>query len=222
MPLVMKSRWLNFDGILSYLQARAYLGRDYYLLPSKTPLSKEEMYSDNLPPQLVFETDGLVHASVAEFDASVEMVRKVTLYKRIDEATLYLLESDIRRINVGSGIFRAYMMSLPLLPASKASFYINGDLQGILELCQHLVGLGADENVGFGDIRSVSVEETPEDYSLVKDGVAMRPLPTKLGYRGTVLMWLPWQAPYWGKQNVASCVAPGAHVFSSEELAAVR
>jgi hypothetical protein len=182
------------------------------------PLSKKELYGDDPPPQLLAETDGLAHASVSEFDVSPEKVRMVTLYKRIDEATLHLLESDVKRINVGSGIFRAYMMTLPLLPASKVSFYVNGNLNGILELCQHLVGLGKEVNVGFGDIHSVSVEDTSEDYSLVKDGVAMRPLPTQLGYRGSVLMWLPWQAPYWDKQNVTACIAPGSHVFSSEEL----
>ena len=73
------------------------------------------------------------------------------------------------------------MMRLPYLPATSATFYVNGDVGEVLRLVQYLPGLGKKTAYGYGMIRSVSVEETPEDWSLVKDGVAMRAVALQLG-----------------------------------------
>lgn len=64
-------------------------------------------------------------------------------------------------------------------------------------------------------IRSVSIEETDEDYSLIKDSVAMRPLPCKWGNESSEKMMLAYRSPYWDKRNVVKCVPPGAEVFGN-------
>lgn len=89
----------------------------------------------------------------------------------------------------------------------------NGDVKEVLRLIQYLPGLGKKVAYGYGSIKSVSVEELKEDYSLVKDGVAMRPLPCKLGFCSDVVMRLAWRSPYWDKRNIIKCVPPGEKVY---------
>lgn len=54
-----------------------------------------------------------------------------------------------------------------------------------------------------------------EDYSLIKDSVAMRPLPCKWGNESSEKMMLAYRSPYWDKRNVVKCVPPGAEVFGN-------
>jgi CRISPR type IV-associated protein Csf3 len=152
----------------------------------------------------------IFRASVAWFDVPAEKAGIATIYKRFHEADCHEIDTTVKKVQVGRGHFRAYMMRLPYLPARSATFYVNGDIQEILRLISYLPGLGKKVAYGYGMIRSVSVEETPEDYSLVKDGVAMRPLPCSLGFDSDERMMLAFKAPYWDKRNVAPCVPPGA------------
>ena len=213
-PVVLGSPWLMFDGIISHLIFRERLSQDYYTLPSKEPVTIHDQQL--IKPIKRSRTYGaadngdLIHASVAQFDIPASQAGTVTVYKRFDEAHCHEIATEQRKINVGAGHYRAYMMRLPYLPARSATFYCNGDLAEVLRLIGYLPGLGKKTAYGYGMIRSVSVEETPEDYSLVKDGVAMRPLPCSFGYESDEKMYLAWKAPYWSKQNVTVCVPPGA------------
>lgn len=216
-PVVLGAPWLNFDGVISHLIFRERLGQDYYTLPSKEPVTIHD--GQLLKPLKRSRTYGagdggeIIHASVAQFDVSIDQAGTVTVYKRFDEQYCHEIATDTRKVNVGSGLFRAYMMKLPYLPARSATFYCNGDLAEIVRLIGYLPGLGKKTAYGYGMINSVSVEETPEDYSLIKDGVAMRPLPCSFGYDSDEKMMLAYKSPYWDKRNVAVCVPPGAKVY---------
>jgi len=154
----------------------------------------------------------IYHASVAQFDVVDAGV--ATIYKRFSEQQSHIIRTDKKSVDISRGHFKAYAMRLPYIPARTATFYVNGDLNEILRLISFLPGLGKKVAYGYGAIKSISVEETPEDYSLVKDGVAMRPLPLFFAESNEKMM-LAWKPPYWDKTNVASCVPPGAkvHVF---------
>jgi CRISPR type IV-associated protein Csf3 len=211
--IALGSRWLHFDGIIAYLMLREKLGEDYWTLPSKDPIDISPYIKD--PP--VKKTGELWHASVAQFPEYAK-VEYTTLYKRVDERYCHTIDTKIQKLRVDRGHFRAYMMNIPTIQTNKVSFYVNGDLDEIKRLLMHVSGLGKKTRAGCGYInrsKPLLVEGTPEDYSLIKDGVAMRPLPTSMGYRGSVLMWLPWHAPYWDKRNVTACIAPGAKIFGN-------
>ena len=211
-PIMLASPWLMFDGIIAHLLNREIRGQDYYTLPSKEPVGC--LGSLNLMPikkTIIYGRGDIRHASVAQFDVSNEKAGIVTVYKRFAEQYCGEIKTSVKKIQVCRGHYRAYMMRLPYLPARSATFYVNGDVQEVLRLIGYLPGLGKKVAYGYGAIRSVSVEETAEDYSLVKDGVAMRPLPDFYA-DSDEKMFLPWRPPYWARESVAPCVPPGAKV----------
>lgn len=208
-PVVLGSSWLMFDGIIAHLLFRERLRQDYYTLPSKEPVTIPDQQLMN-PLKRSYD---LVHASVAQFNIPNDRAGTVTVYKRFDERSCHEIATQTKKVNVGSGLFRAYMMRLPYLPATSATFYCYGNMAEVVRLIRFLPALGKKTAYGYGAIHSVTVEETPEDFSLVKDGVAMRPLPCSFGYESDEKMYLAYKAPYWDKRNVTACVPPGAKVF---------
>jgi hypothetical protein len=50
------------------------------------------------------------------------------------------------------------------------------------------------------------------EWGLVKDGLAMRPIPIAYlrGYEDAVYM--PYKPPYWSKKNIALCAVPFTRV----------
>jgi CRISPR type IV-associated protein Csf3 len=107
-------------------------------------------------------------------------------------------------------------MKLPYISAHTATFYIRGNIQETLRLLNYLPGLGKKVAYGYGAIKSVSVEETEADFSLIKDGVAMRPLPCYLGFDSDEKMVLNYKSPYWNRNEAKPCVPPGAKVLSPD------
>jgi hypothetical protein len=206
--IVLGSPWLNFEGIISYLMVREKLGEDFWTLPSKDPVDVSECLKD----APIKRSGDLWHASVAQFPP--EAVLGLTkFYKRFDERNCHIVETKVKKIQIDRGHFRAYMMNITHVTTRTVSFYVNGCLDEVLRLVSFLPGLGKKVVDGCGQFKSVSVDELSEDFSLVKDGVAMRPLPVSLGFRGEVLMRTAWRAPYWDKQNIDVCVVPGSKVF---------
>jgi hypothetical protein len=213
--IVLGSPWLNFDGIIAYLLVREQLGQDYWILPSKEPVDVSGCLKN--PP--IKKTGELWHASVAQFPDNAK-VGVTTFYKRFDERNCHIIETTIKKLQIDRGHYRAYMMNIAHVTTRTASFYVNGDLQEVLRLISYLPALGKKGVDGCGFFKSVSVEETPEDYSLVKDGVAMRSLPCFLGYTSDENIRLAWKSPFWAKENVTDCVPPGAvlHRFKRLEV----
>lgn len=223
--ILLGSPWLNFDGVIAHLVVRERLGENFWTLPSKDPMPDSVLYGDRVMP--LKQTRQIYHASVGQFLGPFK-VGVTTLYKRFDERSCHLIETDIKKINVGSGLFRAYMMKIPHVTTRTITFFVNGDLKEVLRLLQYLPMLGKKGADGAGDFRATFAEvkhpldwdsnksgicygELPEDYSLVKDGKAMRPLPC--WFRdGEERMMLAWKPPYWDKRNVAVCVPPGANI----------
>jgi len=211
-PIMLAHPWLALDGILAHLINREVRGEDYYTLPSKEPVSVSRGGLNLMPLFKTFDREHFLtfyHASVAQLDVSEASA--ATIYKRFDESRSHLIQTEKQRIDVGRGLFRAYAMRMAYVPAKTATFYAFGDAKEVVRLVSYLPGLGKKVAYGYGMFRSVSVDETEADYSLVKDCVAMRPLPSVL-FRSAENMMLAYKPPYWDKRNVLSCVPPGARV----------
>ena len=206
--------WIALDGILAHLINREIRGQNFWTLPSKEPIPNVLGRQQNLMPlkkTVCYPHGDVYHGSVAWLDCADASA--TTIYKRFDESRCHMIQTQKQKIDVGRGLFRAYMMRLPYIPAKTACFYACGDLMEVLRLLSYLPGLGKKVAYGYGMIKGVSVEETDEDYSLMKDGVAMRPLPDFLADSDEKMM-LAYRPPYWDKRNVVPCVPPGAHVKS--------
>lgn len=109
------------------------------------------------------------------------------------------------------GQYRAW--SIPLLVRTidgPITFYAVGhadEVQGLLDLIPSIGKKGA---AGYGAVRKWTVEEIEEDYSMLKNGVLMRPVP--LADASEILsprvQMYGYKPPYWKPCNQALCYVP--------------
>ncbi len=107
--------------------------------------------------------------------------------------------------NLQMGIYREYNNPLPLLLATKMIAYAVGDRGRVQQVLQkHIRYLGKKAAYGKGKIISIEVEIIDQDYSLVKDGRAMRFLPYENGVRQVRV-----RPPYWNNFEKINCCEIG-------------
>jgi len=208
-PILLANPYIHGDAVLMALLMKRILGDEYYNLPAKSPIPVHNLLK--LPLK---QTNGVYHASVSQFDTDI--IKTETVYKRFDEEHLGHVKSKIKKIRLGQGYFKSYRMNFPVIPTKTVTFYFNGTLGECKGIFEDLTALGKKTDIGYGIVRSMSVEPTQDDYSFVKDGTCMRPLPNSdfkdLGLP-SISQRLAWRAPYWDKKNLAMCAAPGATFY---------
>jgi len=72
---------------------------------------------------------------------------------------------------------------MPLVLCTEIIGYAAGDKEGVQELCRGVRNIGKDFARGKGRVNSFEIEEIEQNFSLWKDGKAMRYLPKKDGTR---------------------------------------
>lgn len=103
--------------------------------------------------------------------------------------------------NLTNGVYRDWNMPLPLLLAPRLVAYAFGEAGRLRrELRRDLKHIGKKRAHGRGAVVAIDVDEVPEDYSLVKDGLAMRWLPDPDGAR----LVRP-RPPYWSTVGRVPC-----------------
>jgi len=202
-PVALNHPWLHFDGILAHLLMIEREGRAYYTLPAKTPIPS--------PTQEIFEilrsTRNVFHASVSMF-SEPKRVCSVQYYKRFEESRC----PTKRKINLGSGRYRNWMLRNIVVAADHCYFYGCGIIDRIASLLGGLPALGDNTRIGFGAIHSWHIERLPQDRSLVYKGKAMRPIPVWLLSRYSEAVRLAWRPPYWAAESIDLCAPPEAEV----------
>lgn len=205
-PIAITMPWINFDGLIAHLMLLDALGDDFFITPKKLDLSDSLPKNRRLLP--IKKTNDIYHASVSLFTPN--NVRITYLYKRFEDRWTESLKA--KKVSLGSGKLRSYILAEPYVSCSEVIYYVFGDMDIIKNLIEnYLFGLGNDCRVGFGMIRDISFEELDEDMSLVARGIAMRPIPIKMCEEYEDSAYLAYKAPYWNPKNVALCVPPGAH-----------
>lgn len=203
-PVCVTTPWISFDGLIAHLLLLDSLGRDFFITPKKLNLSPYLPHNRRLLP--LKKTGAIYHASVSQFVPN--NLRATKIYKRFEEQWAYGLKQ--KKIRQGQGHFRSYMITQPYIPAKEVVFYAFGCLDTIRRLFDaYLVGLGNDYRIGFGAIRRIDYEVMDEDWSLVANGVAMRPIPVEMCTEYDDAAYLAYKAPYWSPKNVTLCVPPG-------------
>lgn len=205
-PVCVTSPWINFDSLIGHLIMIDTFGQDYFILPKKFNLTPyiEQANAKRLLP--IKKTGSVYHVSVSQFFP--DSIRVTQIYKRFEERWSDSLRQ--KKIRVGSGHYRAYAMKQIYIPAKEVIFYVNGDMELIKGLIDaYMCGLGNDIRIGFGAIKEIIYEEIKEDFSLVKDGVAMRPIPVEMCEQYEDAAYLAYKGPYWDPRNVDLCVVPG-------------
>jgi len=90
-----------------------------------------------------------------------------------------------------------------------------GSVREIERLVKLVPALGKERNIGFGFVRKVEVREIEHEWGLVKDGIAMRPIPVKYLKAYEDATYMAYKPPYWSKHSVDLCAVP----FTRVELA---
>ncbi len=205
-PVCITHPWISFDSLIAHLLLLDGLGDDYFITPKKLDLSGAWPKNRRLLP--IKRTGQLYHASVSQFEP-VDTVRVTQIYKRFETERSENLNRT--KIRVGQGYFKSYALKQPYVPAQRVRFFVHGDVDLIGNLIdKYLIGLGNDTRIGFGTIRSWKIEETDGDWSIIWNGIAMRPIPVEMCEEWEDEAMLAWKAPYWSPRNVTLCVPPGA------------
>ena len=197
-PVALGFPWIFFDSLLAHVALREELGERYFSLPTKTPI-------DKIPELPLKKWRGVYVASVSLFEPETELA-VYQFYKRGD---FPFPRGKIRR---GSGFFKDFIIRAPYVPAHRVVFYATGELEEVRRLVSKVSALGKERNVGFGAMKKVDVEEVEEEWGLVKDGLAMRPIPVRLLKRYVDAAYLAYKPPYWAKESVDLCAVPFTHV----------
>jgi hypothetical protein len=179
---------------------REELGERYYSLPTKVPIR------DIPKPPLKYYHDVPV-ASVSVLEPNPGMY----VFSYFKRGNFPFPKGKIRR---GSGFFKDFYLKAVYIPVQRATFYATGELNEIKKLVSKVSALGKERNIGFGFVKEVEVREIPSEFGLVKDGVAMRPIPVKYLKHYEDSAYLAYKPPYWAKESVELCAVP----FTKVEL----
>lgn len=212
-PIMLAHPFIHLDGLILHLLYRDLLGDDYYCLSSKNPIDFSQYVEAPIK-----QTEDVYHTSVSFFDTDAKFA--TTIYKRFCTEYLELLNTKKRKIARGSGFFRDYMMRMIYIPAKSVHFFVNGNRKEIERLLKSVVYLGKKTAYGFGRVKSIHIERTERDYSMIKDGKAMRPIPMRMLADAEVKALLAYKPPYWDKRNVELCAFPESEVNLNEKFMA--
>jgi len=203
-PVNINHPWIHLDGLLHHLRLLKRLGRDYYLLPTKQVTGFD--WKGHRYEHVIVYRQELPFASVSFFEPPD--VRSLQYYKRLEVAGF----PGKRRVDIGSGHYRNWMLRAVYVPCHTVTFYGRGNLSLVSELLEDLTHLGNDTRIGWGKVATWQLQEIEEDRSIVWQGKAMRPIPVRLLKSYSEAVPLAWRAPYWAADTVELCAPPGAEV----------
>lgn len=109
--------------------------------------------------------------------------------------------------NTTNGIYRDWNMPLPLLLCRSMTAYCVTDREGRRDIRRQLAKirwLGKKRAHGHGRVVGVEVQQIDEDWSITRDGIAMRWLPSEAGSR----LVRP-RPPYWNIVGRVRCCEIG-------------
>jgi hypothetical protein len=193
-PIALGLPWIFFDSLLMHAKLKEELGEKYYLLPAKAPIK-------DLPQTPIRYWRDVPVASVSLIEPEPQP-SVFSFFKRGD------FPFPAGRIRRGSGFFKDFYLKAAYTPARGVKFYCTGEAQEVLRLCRMIPALGKERNIGFGFIKSVEVHEVEREWGLVRDGLAMRPIPVRYLARYEDAAYLAYKPPYWAKQNIDLCCVP--------------
>ncbi len=212
-PVALAFPWVAFDGLLAHLALLRDMGDDYFLLPSKTPVNiTKDLY---IP---LSRWHDIFLSSVSIFEPY--KVFEETIYKRFEEKGAPEIGRKRKKVHINSGYFRNFMIAMPYVPARRVIFYAHGEGEEVEDLLSYLPGIGKKVAIGFGEVGKITVEPIKQDYSLVKDGLAMRPIPVEYVKDYEESAYLAYTFPYWDKSLVKECVVPFSKVRIGDDYGA--
>lgn len=194
--------WINMDGLLAHLEFRRTAGEEYRLLPTK-------VVSDDVPELPIKKTKEIYHCSVSIMPHKA--IRSLATYYKRFGANIIGKEGR-GKIDRSRGFFKDYVLRTPYISTDLVEFYVclTTERKWLDELLLGLPGLGKEINIGFGWIKSYTIEEIKEDMGLIdpETNIAMRPIPIEMLSEYSEVERLAYRAPYWDRSHTALCAVP--------------
>jgi len=197
-PIALGFPWVFFDSLLAHLKIMEELGERYYSLPTKIATVEVD-----IP---VKKWRDVYVTSVSIFEPSDVGLQVFQYFKRGD------FPFPGGKISRGSGFFKDFYLRVAYVPAQRVRFYCTCEKNEVERLLNKLPAIGKDRNIGFGFVKKVEVNEVENEWGLVKDGLAMRPIPVTYLRSYEDATYMPYKPPYWDKKNIALCAVPFTRV----------
>ena len=161
-------------------------------------------------------TDGVYHTSYPVLNG-LKYYDKEKLIKTFDH-DMYAKYGEIvakngtpkgRVLNV-QGKFKNEFYSIERFLVDSITYYVRGNKEIIEELLKKLRFIGKKSSLGWGEVKYISIEETPNYYSIFKDQKLMRniPLKNRFNFNGDKVSLTRLTHPYWSKENLCECLVP--------------
>lgn len=191
--------YIFFDALISSAVWQHCMGDSAFNIPE----NKTDIFHIPLPLKRIGTKELFYAASIGFPKQAVEGTARWRKHTDIESK---------KKIRIGSGEFKRYDMPMPYTSADQIDFYANGNKEEIERLLQYIPGIGKKRTQGYGNVRSWQVEQSTHDYSVVKDGVPMRPIPvseaTPFGLKCDVEMLFAYFPPYWHHKNLTHVFMP--------------
>jgi len=197
-PIALGFPWIFFDSLLAHIMIKEEKGERCYSLPSKLPSVEIPR-----PPLKYWRDVAVASVSIIEPDTGYQIF---PFFKRGDYP---FPRGKIRR---GSGFFKDFYLKAVYVPAQRVRFYATGELDEVARLCRKVSSLGKERNIGFGFVRRVEIREVEGEWGLVKDGLAMRPIPIRYLKSYEDSAFTAYKIPYWARESVDLCCIPFTRV----------
>lgn len=171
-------------------------------------LSRDEQPLDNIPmpiPSVMINGERVYCASALLPYEDGECINKIEhIRKRLRESRI---ELTCGSPNLTNGAYRNYDIPISIVLLRHLVGYCRGDRRSILRILRKIKYLGAKRRSGYGKVVDVAVERVDYDWSLERDGYAMRFLPHPNGQR-----LIRPRPPYWHPFGRVPCVGVGERV----------
>jgi hypothetical protein len=200
-PIALGFPWLYLDSILINLKVIEELGESYF-----TPPPKIDSLLVDIPDVPIKKWKDVYVSSVSIFEPSDVGFQVFQYFKKGDYP---FPGGKIRR---GSGFFKDFYLRVGYLPVRSIKFYCTCEKDEVERLLKKAPAIGKERNIGFGFVKKVEVKEIEHEWGLVKDGLAMRPIPVTYLREYEDTAYLAYKPPYWMKENIALCAVPFTRV----------
>jgi hypothetical protein len=200
-PIALGFPWLYLDSILINLKVIEELGESYF-----TPPPKVDSLLVDIPDVPIKKWKDVYVSSVSIFEPSDVGFQVFQYFKRGDYP---FPGGKIRR---GSGFFKDFYLRVGYLPVRSIKFYCTCEKDEVERLLKKAPAIGKERNIGFGFVKEVEVKEIEHEWGLVKDGLAMRPIPVTYLEEYEDTAYLAYKPPYWMKENITLCAVPFTRV----------
>ncbi len=216
-PICLTTPFINLDSVIDHLMFAEKLGRYFFITPKKMNLSRLGKRIHR-KPYGAFIQDGIVLPAITSGIIDNQKYHIETIYKRFEDRFV----NFTGKIRNNQGHFKSFAMKHIYIPATKITFEIHGDRDFIEQLFdRNLFALGNDIRIGYGAIKKIETESINE-FSLIKDGFAQRPIPVEFCHSYEDAAIIPYRPPYWAKSNNKLCVVPFTKCEAKIDLSRVK